>query len=78
MQEVDIDEQEEIKEVRGRRYSKMSQLYTDIVTDQQILEPNSGVTGSRPLRSALASTNISLLQPSLIQASVELFRAELP
>ena len=51
MQEVDIEEQEEIKEVRGRRYSKMSQLYTDIITEQHILEPNTGDLGYRPLRS---------------------------
>ena len=53
MQEVDIEEQEEIKEVRGLRYSKMSQLFNDIITEQHILEPNTGAIGYRPLRSNL-------------------------
>ena len=49
-----MEDMEEIKEVGGRRYSKMTQLYTDIVTAQYILEANSGDTGYRPLRSDLA------------------------
>ena len=49
-----MEDMEEIKEVGGRRYSKMTQLYTDIVTAQYILEANSGDTGYRPLRSDMA------------------------
>ena len=48
IQEENIDEVEEIKEVRGRRYSKMSRLFN--VTAQYILEPTMGVTGFRPLK----------------------------
>ena len=78
VQEVDIDEVEEIKEMGGRTYSKMSQLFTDKVTDQHILEPSTGARGLRPLRSDLASTNLALLESSHIQASVELLRPERP
>ena len=51
MQEVEMEDLEEIKEVGGRRYSKMTHLYTDIVMAQYIVEANSGDTGYRPLRS---------------------------
>ena len=55
MQEMEMEEREEIKEVGGRRYSKMSLHFTDIVTAQYFLEANSGDTGYRPLRSELGA-----------------------
>ena len=68
MQEVDIDEVEEIKEVGGRTYSKMSQLFTDTVTDQHILEPSTGAIEQKCL-SARCRVTFCLPPPASLLSS---------
>ena len=46
-----MEDLEEIKEVGGRRYSKVSHLYSDVITALYILDTKTGDTGYRPLRS---------------------------